>query len=227
MRKMIAGVLAILLLMMSGTTTVFAAENKEQTPSGIAYSDLEKQIEDYIEVRKETTSSVSVTVFDGTDDIASVIYGDANTKDNIKADKDTVYEWGSISKMLVWTSVMQLYEQGKIDLNTDVRNYLPEDFLSNLSHKEPVTMLHLMNHTAGFQETVWDVEVTDREKIISLKAALLSTAPAQIYEPGTVVSYSNWGAALAGYIVECVSGMDYADYDRKRDLHTMIYRGFT
>ena len=71
------------------------------------------------------------------------------------------------------------------------------------------------------------MEVTDREKIISLKAALLSTAPAQIYEPGTVVSYSNWGAALAGYIVECVSGMDYADYDRKRDLHTMIYRGFT
>ena len=85
MRKMIAGVLAILLLTMSGTTTAFAAENGEQTPSGIAYSDLEKQIEDYIEVRKETTSSVSVTVFDGTDDITSVIYDDANTKDNIKA----------------------------------------------------------------------------------------------------------------------------------------------
>lgn len=215
MRKMIAGVLAILLLIMSGTTTAFAAENGEQTPSGIAYPDLEKQIEDYIEVRKETTSSVSVTVFDGTDDIASVIYGDANTKDNIKADKDTVYEWGSISKMLVWTSVMQLYEQGKIDLNIDIQNYLPEGFLSNLSYKEPVTMLHLMNHTAGFQETVWDVEVTDREKIISLKDALLATAPAQIYEPGTVVSYSNWGAALAAYIVECVSGMDYADYVHK------------
>ena len=76
-------------------------------------------------------------------------------------------------------------------------------------------MLHLMNHTAGFQETVWDVEVTDREKIISLKDALLATAPAQIYEPGTVVSYSNWGAALAAYIVECVSGTDYADYVHK------------
>lgn len=212
MRKMIAGVLAILLLMMSGTTTVFAAENNEQTPSGIAYSDLEKQIENYIEVRKETTSSVSITVFSGKNDIASVIYGDANTKDNIKADEDTVYEWGSISKMLVWTSVMQLYEQGKIDLNADVRTYLPDGFLSNLSYKEPITMLHLMNHTAGFQETVWDVETTDREKIMSLEDALLSTAPAQIYEPGTVVSYSNWGAALAAYIVECVSGMDYAEY---------------
>lgn len=94
---------------------------------------MKKKIEDYIEVRKETTSAVSVTIFDGTNDIASVIYGDANTKDNIKADKDTVYEWGSISKMLVWTSVMQLYEQGKIDLNADVRTYLPDGFLSNLS----------------------------------------------------------------------------------------------
>lgn len=215
MRKMIAGVLAILLLMMSGTTTVFAAENNEQTPSGIAYSDLEKQIENYIEVRKETTSSVSITVFSGTNDIASVIYGDANTKENIKADEDTVYEWGSISKMLVWTSVMQLYEQGKIDLNADVRTYLPDGFLSNLSYKEPITMLHLMNHTAGFQETVWDVETADKEKIISLKDALLATAPAQIYEPGTAVSYSNWGAALAAYIVECVSGMDYAEYVHK------------
>ena len=215
MRKMIAGVLAILLLMMSGTTIVFAAENNEQTPSGIAYHDLGKQIEDYIEVRKETTSSVSVTVFNGTNDIATVIYGDANTKDNIKADEDAVYEWGSISKMLVWTSVMQLYEQEKIDLNADVRTYLPAGFLSKLSYKEPITMLHLMNHTAGFQETVWDVETTDKEKIISLKGALLSTAPAQIYEPGTVVSYSNWGAALAAYIVECVSGMDYADYVHK------------
>lgn len=215
MRKIITGTLAILLLIMAGSTAVSAAENNGQTPSGIAYSDLEKQIEDYIEVRKETTSSVSVTVFDETDDIASVIYGDANAKDNIKADQDTVYEWGSISKMLVWTSVMQLYEQGKLDLNADVRNYLPEDFLSNLSYKEPITMLHLMNHTAGFQETVWDVEVTDKEKIISLKDALLATAPAQIYEPGTVVAYSNWGAALAAYIVECVSGMDYADYVHK------------
>lgn len=211
MRKKIAGVLAILFMLGTGITA-FAAENNGRTPSGIAYSDLEGQIEDYIDVRKETTSSVSVTVFDGTDDIASVIYGDANTKDGIKADADTVYEWGSISKMLVWTSVMQLWEQGRIDLNADIRDYLPEGFLSNLSYKEPITMLHLMNHTAGFQETVWDVETADKNEIVSLKDALLSTAPAQIYEPGTVVSYSNWAAALAAYIVECISGMDYADY---------------
>lgn len=215
MCKIIAGILAALLLIEAGAATAFAAENNGRTPSGIARSDLEKEIKDYIDIRKETTSSVSVTVFDSMDDIASVIYGDANTKEGIAADADTVYEWGSISKMLIWASVMQLYEQGKMDLDTDVRNYLPDGFLSNFSYKEPVTMRHLMNHTAGFQETVWDVETTDRENIISLGDALLSTAPAQIYEPGTVVSYSNWGAALAAYIVECVSGIDYGDYVHK------------
>lgn len=212
MRKIIAVILTVFLFITSGTMTAFAAESNGKTPSGIDYSKLKEQIEDYIDVRKETTSSVSVTVFNERSDIATVIYGDANTRDGIQADENTVYEWGSVSKMLVWTSVMQLWEQGKIDLEADIRNYLPDDFLSNLSYDKPVTMLNLMNHTAGFQETVWDVEVTDKNDLVSLKDALLDTAPAQIYEPGTIVSYSNWGAALAAYIVECVSGLDYADY---------------
>ena len=62
---------------------------------------------------------------------------------------------------------MQLYEQGKINLDEDVRSYLPDGFLSNLSYDEPITMTHLMNHTAGFQETTWDVEVLDKKDIIS------------------------------------------------------------
>lgn len=215
MRRMIAGGLALLLLLLSGVTTAFAAEGTRETPSGIAYTELEEEIDRYIDVRKDTTSSVSVTHFNETEDIASVIYGEANAAENIKADEETVYEWGSISKVLIWTSVMQLYEQGKIDLDEDVRNYLPDGFLSNLSYDEPVTMTHLMNHTAGFQETTWDVEVTDKKDIINLRDALLATAPPQIYKVGTTVSYSNWGAALAAYIVECVSGMDYAEYVRQ------------
>ncbi len=215
MRKIIASGLALLLFLLSGATTAFAAEDTGETPSGITYMELEEEIGKYIDVRKDTTSSVSAAYFNETENIVSVIYGEANTAENIKADEETVYEWGSISKVLVWASVMQLYEQGKIDLDEDVRNYLPDGFLSNLSYDEPVTMTHLMNHTAGFQETTWDVEVLDKKDIISLRDALLATAPPQIYKVGTTVSYSNWGAALAAYIVECVSGMDYAEYVRQ------------
>lgn len=216
-RKMITGGLALLMFLLSGTTTASAAaaENTGETPSGISYTELEEEIDRYIDVRKDTTSSVSIAYFNETENIASVIYGKANVAEDIKADEETVYEWGSISKVLVWTSVMQLYEQGKIDLDEDVRNYLPDGFLSNLSYDEPVTMTHLMNHTAGFQETTWDVEVTDKKDIISLREALLATAPPQIYKVGTTVSYSNWGAALAAYVVECISGMDYAEYVRQ------------
>lgn len=217
MKKIIASGMALLLFLLSGTTTASAAaaENMGETPSGIAYTKLEEEIDKYIDVRKDTTSSVSIAYFNETENIASVIYGDANTAENIKADEETVYEWGSISKVLVWISVMQLYEQGKIDLDEDIGNYLPDGFLSNLSYDEPITMTHLMNHTAGFQETTWDVEVLDKKDIISLRDALLATTPPQIYKVGTTVSYSNWGAALAAYIVECVSGMDYAEYVRQ------------
>ena len=58
----------------------------------------------------------------------------------------TVFEWGSISKTFVWVSVMQLVEDRKIDLETDIRTYLPDGFLKNLRFAESVTLLHLMNH---------------------------------------------------------------------------------
>ena len=110
MKKIIASGMALLLFLLSGTTTASAAaaENMGETPSGIAYTKLEEEIDKYIDVRKDTTSSVSIAYFNETENIASVIYGDANTAENIKADEETVYEWGSISKVLVWISVMQL-----------------------------------------------------------------------------------------------------------------------
>ena len=114
------------------------------------------------------------------------------------------------AKLLVWVSVMQLYEQGKLELDRDISHYLPDGFLSNLSYDMPVTMLNLMNHNAGFQEVYADVMVTDADYIVSLEEALRKHKPAQIYKPGTVTAYSNWGVALAGFIVEQVSGVSFS-----------------
>ncbi len=130
-------------------------------------------------------------------------------------DENTVYEWGSVSKLLIWISVMQLYEQGKLDLDKDIREYLPKNFLQKLSFDKPITMINLMNHTAGWQETIYDVETKDASRIVTLKQALKQTEPAQIYEPGTVCAYSNWGAALAAYIVECISKDKFYNYAKK------------
>ena len=140
--------------------------------------------------------------------------GMANVGDNIPADENTVFEWGSITKTLIWTSVMQLKEQGKIDLNADVRTYLPENFFQHLTYDDPVTMLNLMNHNAGFCEQVASLFAYDTAKIRTLGAALQAAEPAQVHRPGEVTSYSNWGAALAGYIVECISGETFSNYVR-------------
>ncbi len=193
---------------------VYAEENSV-TISYENREEVEQKILDFIDENKEATPAVSITVFDSNQDICNIVYGEANISENLAADENTVYEWGSLTKMLVWTSAMQLYEQGKLDLNEDIKTYLPEGFLKNISFKKSITMLDLMNHSAGFQEMLKSPETDDINAIMPLGEALSETAPAQTYEPGETLSYSNWSAALAGYIIECISGVDFADYVNK------------
>ncbi len=174
-------------------------------------ADVETKINGLIEETKDKTPSVAVAVFDGENDI-HIIYGKSDMENDIPANEDTVYEWGSVSKLLVWTSAMQLYEQGKLDLNKDICSYLPEGFLSKLNYDTPITMTDLMNHSAGFLTPYKEIETDDINAIKPLGQALKEVEPVQRYEPGKTVAYSNYGAALAGYIVECISGMSYADY---------------
>ena len=174
--------------------------------------EVETKISGLIEKNKDSTPSAAIAVFNENGDIYSIFYGKSDIENNISANEDTVYEWGSVSKLLVWTSAMQLYEQGKLDLNKDICSYLPNGFLTKLSYDTPVTMTDLMNHSAGFLTPYKEIETNNINSIKPLGEALKETEPIQYYPPGETVGYSNYGAALAGYIIECISGMDYADY---------------
>ena len=185
---------------------------EETLPSGIKDSDIGGVIEDYIEENKSTSSSVSIAVFRGNETIYKGAHGYANIEDQIKADEETVYEWGSVGKLLVWVSVMQLWEEGEILLETDVREYLPDGFIEKLKYDEPITMINLMNHSSGFEDTVFQMCAEDEDSILELGDALKATQPRQIYRPGSVVSYSNWSTALAGYIVELISGQPFYEH---------------
>ncbi len=138
-------------------------------------------------------------------------YADIDKQTPIELDS-TVFEWGSITKTFVWVSVMQQVEAGRIDLNQDIRAYLPDGFLKNLCFDTPITMLHLMNHTAGFAEQLFDLRYQEDDVEQPLENILSVHQPEQVFEPGTVCAYSNWGAALAALIVERVSGQDFAEY---------------
>ena len=208
--KIILSAICASTVLMNGIA-VFADDNRK-TPTGIAYDDIGNAIETWAGENPDDYVSFVTAVFDKEEILYEGAFGYADRENGIAADSETVYEWGSVSKLTVWVSVMQLYEQGKIDLEADVREYLPDGFFKKLKYDDPVTMLNLMNHDAGWCETSWALQVDDASDVVSLEQALRDTEPMQIYRPGEVCSYSNWGAALAGYIVERVSGMSYADY---------------
>ncbi|HUI62552.1 MAG TPA: serine hydrolase domain-containing protein, partial [Steroidobacteraceae bacterium] len=117
---------------------------------------------------------------------------------------------GSVSKLLTWTAVMQQVESGKLNLDADVNTYL--DFRIPDRDGRPVTLRNLMTHTPGFEETAKHLFVQDANHIPTLGDTLKRWVPERMYPPGEVPAYSNYGAALAGYIVERVSGEPFDKY---------------
>jgi CubicO group peptidase (beta-lactamase class C family) len=124
--------------------------------------------------------------------------------------KRTLFRQGSVSKLFTWTAVMQLVEQGKINLDTDINQYL--DFKIPARDGQPVTMRNLMQHTAGFEEYAKDLVSDDPKTALSSETRLKRWTPERIFPPGTTPAYSNYGAALAGYIVQRMSGEPFDAY---------------
>ena len=136
-------------------------------------------------------------------------YSDLEKKTPVTVDA-TLFRPGSISKLFTWTAVMQLAEQGKIDLDRDINGYL--DFKIPATFSQPITMRDLMTHTPGFEEQVKDLINAEGAPLPSLRDHLMRHMPERIFPAGTTPAYSNYGASLAGYIVERVSGQPFNDY---------------
>jgi len=122
----------------------------------------------------------------------------------------TLFRPGSVSKLFTWTAVMQLVEQGKIDLDKDVNTYL--DFKIPPYQGKPVTMRNIMTHTAGFEEAIRGLIATDPKGIQPLGDTLKHWVPERVYAPGSTSAYSNYATAVAGYIVERISGEPFDQY---------------
>jgi CubicO group peptidase (beta-lactamase class C family) len=138
-------------------------------------------------------------------------FGYANVKNRTPVDPETtMFRPGSTSKLFTWTSVMQLVQAGKLDLDRDVNTYL--DFRIPPAFGKPITLRDLMTHTSGFEESAKYLVVFDPKANKPLDAVLKRWVPRRIYAPGSMPAYSNYGCALAGYIVQRVSGEPFADY---------------
>ena len=117
---------------------------------------------------------------------------------------------GSTSKLFTWTAVMQQVEAGTIDLDADVNDYL--DFEISPPGQRPVTMRDLMTHRGGFEEGLKDVLATDPDRLKTTERYLKENIRPFMFAPGEVPAYSNYGTALAGYIVQRVSGELFETY---------------
>ena len=160
--------------------------------------------------RSDIAGAVVVIVKDG-QILLQKGYGYSDVAKQTPVDpQHTLFRPGSVSKLFTWTAVMQLVEQGKIDLDADVNQYL--DFKIPAREGKPITMRNIMTHTPGFEEHVKGLMGTEDQRVPTLEEVLKAGIPARVYGPGETPAYSNYATALAGYIVARVSGMSFDDY---------------
>ncbi len=138
-------------------------------------------------------------------------YADVAAKKPVDPER-TMFRAGSVAKLVVHTAVMQLVEQGKLDLDADIQQYLDFPVPDADAHGKPVTLHNLMTHTGGFEELVRGLMARDPKVLMPLETYVKATKPARIFPPGEVPSYCNYCVTLEGYIVQRVSGEGFDDY---------------
>ncbi|MFO8029207.1 MAG: serine hydrolase domain-containing protein [Cyclonatronaceae bacterium] len=141
-------------------------------------------------------------------------YGYADREAQVPVDPEVhLFRTGSVAKIFTWVALMQLHEEGRLDLGEDIRTYLDPELTFPKKYRsgdEPITFLHLLSHTAGFEDVLDDLFTFDPQPPLS--EYIHRHQPARIFPPGSVMAYSNYGAALAGYIVERISGEPFEEY---------------
>jgi len=218
------GIFLILIIVLLVSSAVFAYGETAQhgittTPSGIPFEELQNQLDAVILPHLGTVApGVAVVVVSEGEIVFSHGWGYANIAEGIPVDPSTtVFEFASISKLFIWVSAMQLVEQGLLDLDADIANYLPLDFVNRMNWQYPITMRNLMNHTAGFEASPFHSGERDATTITQagdLRDGLMKMNPRQIFEPGAVSAYSNFGTSLAVYVISHITGQSYAELER-------------
>ena len=189
---------------------------KPTTPAGtheLTQADLEAFLDGImpLQIAREDIAGVVISVVKDGKPFFAKGYGFSNVKKRIPVSPDTtLFRPGSISKLFTWTAIMQQVQAGKIDLDHDVNDYL--DFKIPLTFPQPITMRNIMTHTPGFEETIQELFVENASDLKPLDEYLKAHLPNRIFPPGTVPAYSNYATAMAGYILQRVSGESWADY---------------
>ncbi len=171
------------------------------------------------EVRAGNISGVTIALVDDQDIIFVRGFGFADKKRRIRSAADTVYRVGSISKLFTAVSAMQLAEQGRIDIDAPVSNYLPEfRIIVPFEDVRPITMRQLMCHRSGMVREApvggyLDGSAPGMESTVASLARCVL-----VHRPGTKTKYSNSGVTIVGRTVEKVAGLSFPAYQERHIL---------
>jgi len=153
-------------------------------PHPLAAADVGAWLDGFIPealLQGDVAGAVVVVVKNG-ETVAQVGYGYSDVESHKPVDAErTLFRVGSVSKLFTWTAVMQLVEQGKLDLDTDVNRYV--DFSIPARDGKPITLRNIMTHTAGFEERLTGLIGVDGDDIAPLGEFLKRYVPSRIFPP--------------------------------------------
>jgi CubicO group peptidase (beta-lactamase class C family)/D-alanyl-D-alanine dipeptidase len=203
---------SIYVLLLGACFQSVAQPNDAQSTAN--YSEVQRRLTEFIEreMRDKQIPAISIAVVDGDQTVFALGFGEA-TASGDKATADTIYRVGSVSKLFTDLAVMQLAAAGKLDIDADVRKYLP-DFAPQNPYDAPMTLRQLMSHQSGLvRESPVGHYFDDKAPSLAETVKSLNTTTL-IYKPGTRTKYSNAGVSVAGLVVERTVGKPFEDYVR-------------
>lgn len=122
----------------------------------------------------------------------------------------TLFRIGSLSKTLTWIAVMQQVEQGRLRLDAPVDSYLPAELRTADSRFSPIRMIDLMSHSAGYENNdIGHLFASGPTRIVPVTTYLANRRPDRVRAPGSVPTYSNYGAQLAAVVAERVANVPF------------------
>ncbi|GAA0371483.1 serine hydrolase domain-containing protein [Bacillus horti] len=205
-------VICVLLLLVPFPAFTSGAQGAEGRPFTAEH--VEEFVDHYIMSSMEEMyipGTVIIVVKDG-----EVLFEKGYGYDNVELERAvdpgaSLFRIGSVTKLFTATAIMQLVEQGRLDLDQDVNQYL-DGFQVDTGGYAPIQLRHLLTHTAGFEEKNFGMAAEHYENRVPLKEYVTNNQPNVIRTPGEYIQYSNYGIGLLGVIIEDVSGLSYEDY---------------
>ncbi|OOM14555.1 serine hydrolase domain-containing protein [Clostridium saccharobutylicum] len=225
--KRIFGIVLIALISISLINSITTNEVKAEEKNNEVHGDIdnEEDIKNFMnnyfneKMKKYSVPGASIVIVKDNKEIFKMGYGYSNLESKTPVDPDkTMFPVGSGSKLFTATAIMQLYEEGKIDLDKNVNDYISPYKVIN-KYNEPVTCRNLLTHSSGLdEESELNVSTTD-ENLIKSQEYYFDTHPLKVItEPNTICRYSNIGYNLLGYVVEKVSKKSYEEYIKEKIL---------